>query len=330
MAKNTVVKLEGVHKYFKPGDKLIKVIRGIDFEIKSGEFVMVFGPSGCGKSTILHMIGGLEPPTKGKVTVRGEDWYSKTEDELAGFRQSKIGFVFQEFNLLKSLTVAENVALPLLAGGQPRKRSLARAGKLLNRYGIEKLKSKVPTELSGGEQQRVAMSRALATNPWILIADEPTGNLDSKSAANVMNILCALNRISKRTIFMVTHNPDFISFGTKVIRVKDGLVEKIEKVKNPRKPKVTEGFKFSTKAKHKMQEEQEEAIVEKGASEVKGMGVGEVGFPTRISKALEKSDKIETVGDLAKISKSDLENIKGIGKKSAEKIVKKLSDWGVK
>lgn len=330
MAKNTVVKLEGVHKYFKPGNKLIKVIRGVDFEIKSGEFVMVFGPSGCGKSTILHMIGGLEPPTKGKVTVRGEDWYSKTEDELSGFRQSKIGFVFQEFNLLKSLTVAENVALPLLAGGQPRARSLKRSEKLLSRYGIEKLRKKVPTELSGGEQQRVAMSRALATNPWILIADEPTGNLDSKSADNVMNILCALNRISKRTIFMVTHNPDFINFGTKVIRVKDGLVEKIEKVKNPRKPKVTEGFKFSTKAKHKMQEEQEEAIVEKGADEVKGMGVGEVGFSTRISKALEKSDKIETVGDLAKISKSDLENIKGIGKKSAEKIIKKLSDWGVK
>ncbi len=330
MAKNTVVKLEGVHKYFKPGNKLIKVIKGVDFEVKSGEFVMLFGPSGCGKSTILHMIGGLEPPTKGKVTVRGEDWYSKTQDELSGFRQSKIGIVFQEFNLLKSLSVAENVGLPLLAAGEPRPRSLARAEKLLSRYGIAKLKDKVPTELSGGEQQRVAMSRALATNPWILIADEPTGNLDSKSAANVMNILCALNRISKRTIFMVTHNPDFVNFGTKVIHIKDGLIEKIEKVKKPRKPKVTEGFKFSTKAKHKMQEEQKEAIAEKGAEEIKTMGISEVGFSTRIAKALEKAEKIETVGDLEGFDRKKLKDIKGIGKKSAAKIIDKLDKWGIK
>jgi len=336
MAKTTVVELKGVHKYFKPGDKLIKVINGIDFKVESGEFVVLFGPSGCGKSTVLHMIGGLEPPTKGKILVRGEDWYTKSQDELAGFRRSKIGIVFQSFNLLNSMTVAENVALPLFAGGESFPRAKKRAVNLLQRYGVADLRHKVPSELSGGEQQRVAMSRALATNPWILIADEPTGNLDSKSALNVMNLLCALNRISKRTIFMVSHNPDFINFGTRVIYLKDGIVEKEEKIKNSLEPdpdqiKGTEIVKAIKKTYKKQQaaKKQASAMAKKTAGEIKELSIDRAGFSTRVAKALQ-NNQIEKVGDLVARSVAELSKMKGIGRKGAQKIVDQLSEWGIK
>ncbi len=312
------------------------MINGIDFKVESGEFVVLFGPSGCGKSTVLHMIGGLEPPTKGKILVRGENWYTKSQDQLADFRRSKIGIVFQTFNLLNSMSVADNVAMPLLAGGDPIGRAMKRAGNLLQHYGIADLKHKVPSELSGGEQQRVAMSRALATSPWILIADEPTGNLDSKSALNVMNLLCALNRISKRTIFMVSHNPEFIKFGTRVIYLKDGIVEKEEKIKDPLEPDPDQikGMDIAkvikkTYKKRKAEKKRVASMAEKTPEEIKETLIDEAGFKTRITTAL-KNSQIEKIGELVGLNITKLSEMEGLGRKSAKEIIDQLSEWGIK
>jgi ABC-type lipoprotein export system ATPase subunit len=186
---------------------------------------MFFGPSGCGKSTLLNTICGLEPPTTGEMLIRGESLYKKSEHDITEYRRSKIGIVFQSFNLLKSLTIQENVALPLSAAGENFKRRMDRAAHLLEMVGLEKLLKRRPAELSGGQQQRVAIARALSVNPWIIICDEPTGNLDSKSADEVMAIIERLNSKSKRTILMVTHNAEYLKYPHRVIFLKDGVID---------------------------------------------------------------------------------------------------------
>jgi putative ABC transport system ATP-binding protein len=217
-----------VKKDFIVGKNTVEVIKEVSFEIHPSDYVIFYGPSGCGKSTLLNLCSGLESPTEGKIIIRGEDISKYSSDEKAKFRQSKTGIVFQQFNLLKSMTVQENVALPLLAGSQSRSRAMKRASNILSVFGLSKHLTKIPTELSGGQQQRVAMARALSTNPWILICDEPTGNLDSKSSAEVMEIFYHLNRKSKRTILMVTHNPDHLVYASKVFHVTDGEITKTQ------------------------------------------------------------------------------------------------------
>jgi putative ABC transport system ATP-binding protein len=207
----------------------IEVIKGVSFDVHAGDYVIFFGPSGCGKSTLLNLCSGLEDPTEGKFKIRGEEISKYTSDEKAKFRQSKIGIVFQQFNLLKSMTVQGNVALPLLAAGEPRIQALKRAANLLGVFGLSKHLDKIHTELSGGQQQRVAMARALAVNPWILVCDEPTGNLDSKSSEDVMEIFYHLNRKSKRTLLVVTHNPDHLKYASQVLYMKDGLIIKTQR-----------------------------------------------------------------------------------------------------
>ncbi len=224
MAKSVVIKIENVRKTFKIGKQELEIIKGINLDIYSGEYVVFFGPSGCGKSTLLNIICGLEPPTEGQMLVRGEPLYQKNEKEITEYRRSKIGIVFQQFNLLKSLSIQENVALPLSAGGQGVKQRMDRAADLLKMVGLEKFLTYRPTELSGGQQQRVAIARALSANPWIIICDEPTGNLDSKSADEVMEIINRLNSVSKRTVLMVTHNPEYLSYPHRVIYLKDGSI----------------------------------------------------------------------------------------------------------
>ncbi len=228
MPKTKVMEAIKVKKSFSVGKNLVEIIHGVDFVIESGDYAIFFGPSGCGKSTILNLCSGLEVPSEGKLLVRGENVAKYDANQLSEFRQSKIGIVFQQFNLLKSLTVQENVALPLIAAGESRVRAMNRAASLLHVFGLAKHHKNIPTELSGGQQQRVAMARAMAANPWVLICDEPTGNLDSKSSSEVMQIFYHLNVKSKRTIIMVTHNDEHLKYANKVFHVRDGLIAKTE------------------------------------------------------------------------------------------------------
>jgi putative ABC transport system ATP-binding protein len=242
MSKTKVIEVENITKSYGEGDNNFTVLNGISFDIDSGEFIIFFGQSGCGKSTLLNVICGLETVDTGKVSIRGEDISKFTQKELAFYRRTKIGIVFQQFNLLKNLTNKGNVALPLLSNGEPLKRAEHRAGQLLDMFGLEKHANKLPTELSGGQQQRVAMARALSANPWIIVADEPTGNLDSKSADEVIEMLNILNKKSKRTVIMVTHNPDYIKYADRVIHMKDGKILKEQKNAHTVPVKDIEGF----------------------------------------------------------------------------------------
>lgn len=235
MADTSLIKIEQVEKSFGVGDAKVLVLKNIDLEIHSGEFVILFGPSGCGKSTLLNCIAGLEVPDKGRVVVRGEDLSKLTSAELAKYRNKKIGIIFQQFNVLKSFNVFENIALPQTFAGVPKSRRENRAHKLLSMFGLEKIGKRIPTEISGGQQQRVAIARALVNNPWILICDEPTGNLDSKASNEVMELLEKLNEKSKRTIILVTHNPEHRKFAHRVIYLKDGEIVKEEKHKGGHK-----------------------------------------------------------------------------------------------
>lgn len=207
---------------------MVPVLKGIDLEICAGEFVIIVGPSGCGKSTLLNTIVGLEVPTNGRVMVRGTDFYNLDQDERAEFRRKKFGIVHQQPNWIKSLSIVENIAFPMAIAGQPYKRSIDRAKKLLHLFRLEEFEKNAPAELSGGQQQRASVVRALISNPWIIIADEPTGNLDSVSASDLMYVFQSLNTESKRTVIMVTHNPDYEAYATKIIRMADGKIEKIE------------------------------------------------------------------------------------------------------
>lgn len=204
------------------------VLRDIDLEIYAGEFVIIFGPSGCGKSTLLNTIVGLEMPTSGHVKVRGVDLYSIDADERAIYRRKKFGIIHQQPSWIKSLTVAENVAFPLAIARGAYRKNIERALKLLNLFRLEEFGRNTPTELSGGQQQRVSVVRALISNPWIVIADEPTGNLDTISADDLMYVFQYLNNELKRTIIMVTHNPNYEKYATKIIKMEDGRIKNVE------------------------------------------------------------------------------------------------------
>lgn len=229
MAKTPVIKAVNLSKTFKLGkDNEIVALHSVNFEIYSGELICFFGPSGCGKSTLLSMLAGLQPPTSGEVVVRGKNLANYKKKELSAYRREKIGMVFQQFNLILSMTVLENIALPMAFGGMNRKRRMQRALHLLEVVGLGEKKKSVPADLSGGQQQKVAIARSLINNPWIIMADEPTGNLDSKSADDVMKLLISLSRKSKRTVILITHNPDYLQYADRVFRMKDGRVDKIE------------------------------------------------------------------------------------------------------
>lgn len=223
-----IIEFQSVFKSFKVGRGNVDVLNDISLDIYPGEFVIIFGPSGCGKSTLLNTLVGLEKPTQGKVFVRGEDLYSLGHDDRSNFRRKKFGIVYQQPNWIKSLNVAENVAFPLCVMGKKERLSIKRAANILNLFRLEEFIKSTPTELSGGQQQRVSVARALITNPWIIIADEPTGNLDSVSAADLMYVMQFLNNESKRTIIMVTHNLDYEKYATKIIKMADGKISSIK------------------------------------------------------------------------------------------------------
>jgi len=225
----TIIKLSGVRKEFDVGERVIGALggeKGIDLEIKARDFVVIFGPSGCGKSTLLNMVVGVDEPTKGKVTVRGKNIFDMDEDERGIFRSKKMGIIYQMPYWIKSLNVVENVAVPLLIAGMKEKKALERAHSLLAELKVSKLAHQKPGQLSGGEQQRISFARALISNPWIVVADEPTGNLDSTAADEVMALFYTLNVEMKKTVVLVTHNPAYWDVGTKRVEMKDGLITK--------------------------------------------------------------------------------------------------------
>jgi len=219
-----LIKLEDVWKVYHLGKVELAVLRGVSLEVNSGDFVTIMGPSGSGKSSLLHIIGALDFPDKGKVFLGGENLSELSEDELAGIRGRRIGFVFQQFNLLPNLTALENVILPMVFQGVPEKKRRERAKELLSSFGLEKRFSHKPNELSGGECQRVAIARALANDPEIIVADEPTGNLDSSTGKMIMEILTDLHKKNRKTIIVVTHDPNIAGYSQQVINIKDGQI----------------------------------------------------------------------------------------------------------
>lgn len=219
-----ILSIENVDKSFNLGGKKVQILKDIDLKFYSGEFAIIFGPSGCGKSTLLHVMLGLEPPDHGKVFLRDKSLYHLDEDERTCWRREKVGMVFQQSNWIKSLNVIENVSYPLYLTDTPVEKAQKKAKELLAMLKMDKAFDQTPTELSGGEQQRVALARALITNPGILICDEPTGNLDSKSSLILMKLLTKLNRKESKAIIMVTHEGDFLTLANRRVMMKDGVI----------------------------------------------------------------------------------------------------------
>ncbi len=220
-----MIRLLDVHKSYRQGGNEVTALAGVSLEIARGEFAAVMGPSGSGKSTLLHLIGGLDRPSAGDVVVDGKVISQMDDDAVTLFRREKIGFVFQFFNLLPTLTGIENVALPLVLDGKSEIEAEARAEALLVRVGLGERRDHLPEQLSGGEIQRVAIARALVFDPPILLADEPTGNLDSKNGAAILETIRAVGREAGCTVVMVTHDRDAAARSDRVIRLRDGLLE---------------------------------------------------------------------------------------------------------
>ena len=217
-----ILETKKLKKYYGNGDTAVHAIDGIDLTVENGEFVAIVGTSGSGKSTLLHMLGGLDRPTSGTVTVDGKEIFSLKDEELTIFRRRKIGFVFQNYNLVPVLNVYENIILPIqLDGNEPDKAYL---DKIIGTLGLESKLNNLPNNLSGGQQQRVAIARALAAKPAIILADEPTGNLDSKTSLDVMGLLKVTSQQFRQTIVMITHNEEIAQLADRIIRIEDGKI----------------------------------------------------------------------------------------------------------
>jgi ABC-type lipoprotein export system ATPase subunit len=217
-----VLQLEGVGKTYRRGDELVHVLADFDFTVDAGEFVVVTGPSGAGKSTLLHIAGGLDAPDSGVVAVNGQDVWSISTGARAAFRRRNLGFVFQFFNLVPMLTAVENVSLPLVLDGVPARSADARAEELLERIGLGDRARHRPAELSGGQMQRVAVARALVARPSLVLADEPTGNLDSQSSTEVLELLRSLSVEDGAAVVMVTHDLAAAGYGSRKVHLVDG------------------------------------------------------------------------------------------------------------
>ncbi|MHB8771254.1 MAG: ABC transporter ATP-binding protein [Syntrophales bacterium] len=217
------IQAEGIEKQYGTGDTAVTALKGVSFTIEPGEFVSVMGESGSGKSTLLSIVGTLNRPTTGRLMVDDVDVYALGQDARADFRRESIGFVFQNFNLLPYLTLAENVMLPLATVGEKKAQKQAKALAALERVGLVKKAGRLPGQISGGEQERVAIARAIVGRPPIILADEPTGNLDSKTGREIMAIINTLNA-EGMTIIMVTHNPEYATCANRVLKVADGML----------------------------------------------------------------------------------------------------------
>ncbi|HOO79857.1 MAG TPA: ABC transporter ATP-binding protein [Lachnospiraceae bacterium] len=239
MAK-TVIQVKDLYKIYRIGENRVKALNGVDFEIERGEFCCIVGTSGSGKSTLLNMLAGLEKPTRGEIVIAGEHMEQKNEGQLVLFRQAHVGFIFQSYNLMQNMTAIENVALPLTFQGVDRKTREKRAIQMLKLVGLGKYALHRPGQMSGGQQQRVGIARALVVNPEIVFADEPTGNLDSNTSMEVLQLMKKIVREKNQTMVMVTHDNYLAGFGDRIIHIRDGKIQQIE----------------DNRLKQKMQEEQ--------------------------------------------------------------------------
>ena len=218
----TILETHDLKKYYGTGDTQVKALDGVDLRVEQGEFVAIVGTSGSGKSTLLHMLGGLDRPTSGTVTVDGRDIFALKDEALTIFRRRKIGFVFQSYNLVPVLSVWENIVLPIQLDGA--KVDEAYVQEVIATLGLEKKLPNLPNQLSGGQQQRVAIARALATKPAILLADEPTGNLDSKTSQDVLGLMKVTGQKFAQTMVMITHNEEIAQMADRIVRIEDGRI----------------------------------------------------------------------------------------------------------
>jgi len=223
-----VISVKNLYKLYRVGDSYVHALNGVDFEIYKGEFCAIVGTSGSGKSTLLNMLAGLEKPTRGEVVLNGEHIEKMNEEQLVRFRRENVGFIFQSFNLLGTLDAVENVALPLTFRGVPRDVRLKKANHMLDLVKLTKYKKHLPNQMSGGQQQRVGVARALVSDPKIIFADEPTGNLDSHTSEDVMHLMQQIVREQNRTLVMVTHDNHLAEYADRVFHIIDGNIVKIE------------------------------------------------------------------------------------------------------
>lgn len=223
-----VIQVRNLYKFYRVGDEVVRALDGVDFDIYQGEFCAIVGTSGSGKSTLLNMLAGLEKPTKGTVVIAGQHIEKLGEDNLVSFRRNNVGFIFQSFHLLGTLNAVENVALPLSFRGVPRSERLKKADRMLELVNLKKHKKHMPNQMSGGQQQRVGVARALVVDPKIIFADEPTGNLDSHTSKEVMELMQRVVKEQNKTLVMVTHDNHLASYADRVFHISDGKIIKIE------------------------------------------------------------------------------------------------------
>jgi putative ABC transport system ATP-binding protein len=221
---NPLIKITNIKRNFVLGNEIVYVLKGIDLEINKGEYVALMGPSGSGKSTLMNLLGCLDTPTSGSYILNGKDVSQMKDDELAGIRNKEIGFVFQTFNLLPRTTALDNVALPMIYAGHSKSERIVRATEVLKQVNLEDRMDHQPNQLSGGQRQRVAIARALVNKPSIILADEPTGNLDSKTSVEIMKLFSDIHA-NGNTVILVTHEEDIAAYAHRVIRLRDGLIE---------------------------------------------------------------------------------------------------------
>lgn len=220
-----IIRVENICKSFGEGDSLVEVLKGISFCVEKGEFISIMGASGCGKSTLLYLLGALDSPDQGKIFIHDKDINQLKDREKSRVRRTQIGFVFQFYNLVQNLTVEENILLPLIMDGK-KPASTKKLEDILEIVGLTEKRRVIPSKLSGGQQQRVAIARSVIASPDIILADEPTGNLDSKSGTEIMELFKRINEEKKITILQVTHSKEAASYGRRMIRLKDGMIEK--------------------------------------------------------------------------------------------------------
>jgi putative ABC transport system ATP-binding protein len=223
-----MMELREVTKVYQQGRRTVHAVRGVNLRVVGGEFVVIMGPSGSGKSTLMHLLGALDTPTTGQALFNDRDLQSMSDKERSLLRRTRIGFIFQFFNLLPTLTAAENVALPLLLGGQGRKAARGAALAALDRVSLGDRAEHFPEEMSGGEMQRVAVARALITEPEAILCDEPTGNLDSANSREILSLLRSLPEVGKRAVVMVTHDPAAAAYGDRIVHIRDGRIDSEE------------------------------------------------------------------------------------------------------
>lgn len=226
--KIPVIQVRNLYKIYRVGETKVSALDGVDFNMYRGEFCAIVGPSGSGKSTLLNMLAGLEKPSKGEIIIAGKHIEKLTENQLVAFRRERVGFIFQSYNLLNTMNAIENIALPLSFQGVPKKVRLERAKKYLALVGLSKVGDHMPNQMSGGQQQRVGIARALVVNPKIIFADEPTGNLDSKTTLEVLKLMQKIVREQNQTLVMVTHDNDLATYADRIFHIIDGKIVKIE------------------------------------------------------------------------------------------------------